>query len=61
MQTSLAGNCRTVLIANVWGEASQLEETLSTCRFSARMARVRCEVVANVTQEGGMRVRQLER
>ncbi len=61
LKDSLGGNCRTVLIANVWGEAGQLDETLSTCRFAARMANVQCDVTANVVQEGGVRVRQLER
>lgn len=33
LRDSIGGNCRTVLVANVWGEAAQLEETLSTCRW----------------------------
>jgi hypothetical protein len=32
LKDCLGGNCATLLIANVWGEAAQLEETLSTCR-----------------------------
>ncbi len=32
LRDSIGGNCRTVLIANVWGDAAQLDETLSTCR-----------------------------
>jgi hypothetical protein len=31
------------------------------CRFSARMARLVCEVASNVVQEGGARVRELQR
>jgi kinesin family protein 6/9 len=33
LKDSLGGNCATVLIANVWGEPAQLDETLSTCRW----------------------------
>ncbi|GBF93731.1 kinesin [Raphidocelis subcapitata] len=64
LRDSIGGNCRTVLVANVWGDAAQLEETLSTCRFAARMARLTCEVSRNVVAAdggGGARVRQLER
>lgn len=33
LKDCLGGNCATLLVANVWGEAAQLEETLSTCRW----------------------------
>lgn len=29
LKDSIGGNCNTVLIANIWGESSQLEETVS--------------------------------
>ena len=29
LKDSIGGNCNTVLIANMWGERSQLEETVS--------------------------------
>ena len=29
LKDSIGGNCNTVLIANVWGEAPQIEETVS--------------------------------
>jgi kinesin family protein 6/9 len=61
LKDALGGNCNTVLIANIWGDAAQIDETLSTCRFAARMARVSAEVTSNVLQESSARVRQLER
>lgn len=61
LKDCLGGNCNTVLVANIWGEAAQLEETLSTCRFAARMSRMTAEVISNIMSEGGARVRQLER
>ncbi len=34
LKDSIGGNCNTVLIANVWGEAEQLEETVRwLCAF----------------------------
>lgn len=44
-----------------WGEASQTEETLSTCRFAQRMGRVTCEITPNVVEESGAKVRALQR
>ena len=28
LRDSIGGNCKTVLVANIWGEESQLEETV---------------------------------
>lgn len=40
LKDSLGGNCKTLMIANIWGESSQIEETLSTLKFANRMMRV---------------------
>ncbi|EFJ44765.1 Kif9 kinesin [Volvox carteri f. nagariensis] len=61
LKNSLGGNCRTVLVANVWSDVAQTDETVSTCRFAQRMMRVTCEISANVVQDSSARVRQLER
>ena len=37
LKDSLGGNCKTLLIANIYGEASILEETVATLQFAARM------------------------
>ena len=37
LKNSIGGSCYTIMIANVWPEASHLEETLSTLRFATRM------------------------
>ena len=29
LQDSLGGNCSTVMIANIWGEVAQMDETVS--------------------------------
>ena len=44
LRDSLGGNCRTVMIANITGEQTQLDESISTCRFAQRVAMVSNEV-----------------
>ncbi|ORZ38760.1 P-loop containing nucleoside triphosphate hydrolase protein [Catenaria anguillulae PL171] len=43
-----SGNCNTLMIANIWGEAAHLEETISTLRFATRMMCVTNDPVVNV-------------
>ncbi|MEE6467556.1 hypothetical protein FKM82_007302 [Ascaphus truei] len=45
LKDSLGGNCNTVLVANVYGEAAQISETLSTLRFASRMKCIPAESV----------------
>merc|ERR1719171_34116 len=45
LKDSLGGNCKTLLIANVYGEAHHLEETISTLQFAARVRLVPNEAV----------------
>lgn len=49
LKDSLGGNCATVFIACVWGEARHMEETTSTLRLAARMMSVH-----NSVGEGGV-------
>ncbi|GAX77459.1 hypothetical protein CEUSTIGMA_g4903.t1 [Chlamydomonas eustigma] len=60
LKDSLGGNCKTVLVANIWGESSQLDETLSTCRFAQRMMCITCEIKANVVEDSSVRCTQLQ-
>ncbi|CAM9387160.1 unnamed protein product, partial [Choristocarpus tenellus] len=46
LKDSLGGNCNTLLLACIWGEALHLEETLSTLRLASRMMRVQNETHA---------------
>ncbi len=48
LRDSLGGNCRTLMIANIWPEPSHLEETISTLKFATRMMRVSNEAIVNV-------------
>lgn len=51
LKDSLGGGCSTLLIANIWGEAAQLEETISTLRFASRMLSIASEPTQNVLQD----------
>jgi hypothetical protein len=44
LRDSLGGNCKTVMVATISGEAAQMEESISTCRFAQRVALVTNEV-----------------
>lgn len=44
LRDSLGGNCKTVMVATISGEAGQMEESISTCRFAQRVALVTNEV-----------------
>ena len=47
LKDSLGGNCRTVMIATISMESDNLDETLSTLRFSQRVGQLENEVVQN--------------
>ncbi|XP_070216461.1 kinesin-like protein KIF9 isoform X2 [Bos mutus] len=47
LKDSLGGNCNMVLVTNIYGEAAQLEETLSSLRFASRMKLVTTEPTVN--------------
>jgi hypothetical protein len=38
LKDALGGNCRTVMVANLWPEAANLEECVSTLRFASRVS-----------------------
>uniref|UniRef100_A0A2C9KB79 Kinesin-like protein n=1 Tax=Biomphalaria glabrata TaxID=6526 RepID=A0A2C9KB79_BIOGL len=60
LKDSIGGNCNTVLIANMWAEKAQLEETVSTMRFSTRMMCVTNEPCVNEIYDPAMLVKKLQ-
>ena len=42
LKDSLGGNCKTLMVACIWVEAAQLEETTSTCRWLAQFDACSC-------------------
>jgi len=48
LKDSIGGNCKTLMLANIWPEARHLEETISTLKFATRMMKVRNETTVNI-------------
>ncbi|XP_065834553.1 kinesin-like protein KIF9 [Oscarella lobularis] len=61
LKDSLGGNCSTVMIANVWGEQEQIEETMSTLRLAQRMMLVKNPLVRNIQQDPNLLIKQYEK
>ena len=61
LKDSLGGNCATLLIACVWGEASHLEETLSTLKLAQRMMRVTNRTSESVTLDPALLAKRYEK
>ena len=59
LKDSIGGNCNTLMIANMWGEESHLEETISTLRLAARMMRVQNETSKVESFDDAMLVKKL--
>ena len=47
LRDSLGGNCKTVMIATLSGQRGHIDESISTCRFAARVAMVRNMAMIN--------------
>ncbi|XP_059829987.1 kinesin-like protein KIF9 isoform X4 [Hypanus sabinus] len=60
LKDSIGGTCNTILVANIYGEAAQIEETLSTLRFASRMKRIPAEPVANVHSDPMKLIQKLQ-
>jgi kinesin family protein 6/9 len=61
LKDSLGGNCKTALVANVWGETSHVEETTGTCKFAQRMMRVISEPNVNLVEDPAAKAVRLEK
>ncbi|XP_010135248.1 PREDICTED: kinesin-like protein KIF9, partial [Buceros rhinoceros silvestris] len=61
LKDSLGGNCNTVLVANICGEAVHVEETLSSLRFATRMKWITTEPVLNESHTHEGTVKALEK
>uniref|UniRef100_A0A667G0S6 Kinesin-like protein n=1 Tax=Lynx canadensis TaxID=61383 RepID=A0A667G0S6_LYNCA len=61
LKDSLGGNCNMVLLTNIYGEAAQLEETLSSLRFASRMKLVTTEPAINEKYDAERMVKNLEK
>ncbi|NXM04018.1 KIF9 protein, partial [Tyrannus savana] len=60
LKDSLGGNCNTVLVTNICGEAAHVGETLSSLRFATRMRWIMAEPLPSVTFDREVSVKALE-
>ena len=49
------------MIANIWPEASHIEETISTLKFATRMMRVSNEAIVNVSLDKHLMIKRYEK
>lgn len=61
LKDSIGGRSNTLLIANIWGETSQIEETISTLRFATRMMCVASEPAVNEVYDPAVLVKKLQK
>ncbi|XP_046708142.1 kinesin-like protein KIF9 isoform X1 [Silurus meridionalis] len=61
LKDSLGGNCNTVLVANIFAEESQINETLSTLRFAARMKCVCTQPTINKRIDPALQAQSLQK
>lgn len=61
LKDSIGGNCKTLMIANVWPEVAHIEETISTLRFATRMMRVSNDAVVNIQLDPAQLIKRYER
>ena len=60
LRDSLGGNCKTVMIANIWPEQAHLEETTSTLKFATRMMKIQNAASVNVVSDPNLLIRRYE-
>ncbi|XP_077997452.1 kinesin-like protein KIF9 [Glandiceps talaboti] len=61
LKDSIGGNCHTIMIANIWGEEPQIEETISTLRFATRIMCIASQPAVNEYFDPALQVKKLEK
>ncbi|XP_056289393.1 kinesin-like protein KIF9 [Pseudoliparis swirei] len=61
LKDTLGGNCNTVLVANIYGEAAHMEDTLSTLRFASRMKCVQTHAAVNEHNGTAAQIKKLKK
>jgi kinesin family protein 6/9 len=61
LRDSLGGNCKTVMIGNVWCEDHHLEECVSTLRFATRVKTLVTDFSINTSNDPTLLMRKYER
>jgi kinesin family protein 6/9 len=60
LRDSLGGNCRTAMVATVQPVATQIEESIATCRFAQRVAMISNKVQVNEEVDAAAVIRRLK-
>jgi kinesin family protein 6/9 len=60
LRDSLGGNCKTVMICNVWPEARHIEETTSSLKFATRMMKIQNEASVNIIADPNLLIKRYE-
>lgn len=60
LRDSLGGNCRTSMVATISPELAHTDESIATCRFAQRVARVRNAAVVNTAVDPAVLIAQLQ-
>ncbi len=61
LRDSLGGNCKTRMIATMSAEEPDMDESISTCRFAARVALIKNTVVKNEAVDPAFVIEKLKR
>ena len=61
LKDSIGGNCKTLMIANIWPEPTHIEESISTFKFATRMMKVANKAVVNIHQDPTQIIKRYER
>jgi kinesin family protein 6/9 len=61
LKSSIGGNCKTIMIANIWPEQAHIEETISTLKFATRMMRVNNEPIINEQQDPALLIKKYQK
>ena len=60
LKDSLGGNCRTTMIACIWPESGNEDQTLATLRFASRMSCIKNEPIVNSQTDKSQTCQRLE-
>ena len=61
LKDSIGGNCKTLMIANIWPEVRHLEETISTLKFAKRMKNVENKITINIKLDPELLLKKQEK
>lgn len=60
LRDSLGGNCKTIMVATINPESTETDESLSTCKFAQRVARIENNAMVNEEQDPALLIRRLK-